>query len=152
MDWTVAAARAFVRTVHEGQVDTLGQPLLSHLDAVRERVEQMGGVEVDQVAALLHHTVTDGAVTLAELALREVPVRALTIVAALTPRPGETEDDQVRRVMDTPGAVRVLRADLAHQLHPDQMSCASPRERERTLHRCCRVLAELDKELELTFS
>lgn len=152
MDWTVAAARAFVRTVHEGQVDSLGQPLVIHLDAVRERVEQMGGVEVDEVAALLHHIVTDGEVTLAELALREVPARALAIVDALTPRPGESEDDQVRRVMQTPGAVRVLRADLAHQLHPDQLRCASAQEQERTLYRCCRVLAELDKELELTFS
>lgn len=152
MDWTVAAAYAFVRTVHGGQVDPLGQPLLTHLEAVRERVAQMGGEQVDEVAALLHHVVTDGAVTLAELALREVPARALAIVDALTPRAGESEDDQVRRVMGTPGAVRVLRADLAHQLHPDQMSCASPRQRERTLHRCCRVLAELDKDLELTFS
>jgi (p)ppGpp synthase/HD superfamily hydrolase len=152
MDWTVAAARAFVRTVHEGRVDAFGQPLHQHLDAVRERVEQMGGEEVDQVAALLHHVVTDGAVELAELALRGVPARGLAIVDALTPRLGETEDEQVRRVMQTPGAVRVLRADLAHQLHPDQLSCASPKEQERTLHRCCRVLAELDKELELTFS
>lgn len=152
MDWTVAAARAFVRTVHEGRVDAFDQPLHQHLDAVRERVEQMGGEEVDQVAALLHHVVTDGTVTLAELALRGVPARGLAIVDALTTRAGETEDDQVRRVMQTPGAVRVLRADLAHQLHPDQLSCASPQEQARTLHRCCRVLAELDKELERTFS
>jgi (p)ppGpp synthase/HD superfamily hydrolase len=151
MDWTVADARAFVRTVHEGQADEIGRPVVEHLEAVRERVEQMGGEEVDQVAALLHHTVAEGAVSVAELGVLGVPYRAVTIVDALTRRPTETEDEQLHRVMETHGAVRVLRADLAHQLHPDQLLCVPADERERTLYRCCRILAELDKEPELTF-
>ena len=151
MAWTVADARAFVRTVHDGQVDEAGRSLVEHLEAVRERVEQMGGEDVDLVAALLHHCVAEGAVPVSELGVLGVPDRAVTIVDALTRRPTETEDEQVHRVMDTPGAVRVLRADLAHQLHPDQLQCVPVAERERTLHRCCRILAELDKEPELTF-
>lgn len=151
MAWTVADARAFVRTVHEGQADRLGRSLVEHLDAVRERVEQMGGEDVDQVAALLHHSVGEGAVSVAEFGVLGVPERAVMIVDALTRRPTETEDEQLHRVMLTPGAVRVLRADMAHQLHPDQLQCVPAAERERTLHRCCRILAELDKEPELTF-
>ena len=151
MAWTVADARAFASTVHEGQVDRLGRSLIDHLDAVRERVEQMGGAEVDQVAALLHHCAAEGSVPVGDLALLGVPERAVAIVAALTRRPAESEGEQLHRVMDTAGAVRVLRADLAHQLHPDQLLCVTAAERERTLHRCCRILAELDKEPELTF-
>jgi len=151
MGWTVADAHAFVRIVHEGHVDHIGRPLIDHLDAVRLRVEQMGGAEVDQVAALLHHVAAEGAVPVTELAGLGLPDRAIAIVDALTRRPAETETEQLDRVMGTAGAVRVLRADLAHQLHPDQTSCVSKEERERTLHRCCRILAELDKEPELTF-
>ena len=151
MAWTVADARAFARTVHERQVDQVGRPLVEHLDAVRERVEQMGGGEVDQVAALLHHCAAEGAVPVADLAVLCVPERAVAIVDALTRRPAESEYGHVHRVMGIPGAVRVLRADLAHQLHPDQLGCVSAAEWERTLHRCCRILAELDKEPELTF-
>jgi (p)ppGpp synthase/HD superfamily hydrolase len=151
MGWTVADAHAFVRIVHEGHADHIGRPLVEHLDAVRLRVEQMGGAEVDQVAALLHHVVTEGAVPVTELTGLGLPARAIAIVDALTRRPAETETEQLERVMGTAGAVRVLRADLAHQLHPDQTACVSHEERERTLHRCCRILAELDKEPELTF-
>src|SRR5262249_34891791 len=102
MGWTVADAYAFVRIVHAGQVDHLGRPVVEHLDAVRERVEQMGGTEVDQIAALLHHVVAEGAVPVAELSVLRVPARAVAIVDALTQRPTETEDAQLRRVMDTP--------------------------------------------------
>src|SRR6266540_422289 len=151
MGWTVADARAFVRTVHEGQVDTLGRSLVEHLEAVCERVEQMGGEEVEQVAALLDHAVAEGGVQVADFCLLGLPDRAIAIVDALTRRPTETEDEHRHRMMDTAGAVRVLRADLAHQLHPDQLECVPAAERERTLHRCCRILAELDKEPELTF-
>ena len=151
MAWTVADARAFVRTVHDGQVDGLGCALIEHLDAVCERVEQMGGEEVDRVAALLHHSVAEGSVPVSELGVLGVPARALTIVDALTRRSSETEDEQLHRVMDTPGAVRVLRADLAHHLHPDQLQRVPAAEREGALRRYCRILAELDKEPELTF-
>ncbi|MBI1758631.1 MAG: phosphohydrolase [Actinobacteria bacterium] len=151
MGWTVAEAESFVRFLHGGTVDDVGHRLVEHLEAVRERVEEMGGEEVDQVAALLHHIVEDGQVSPARLASLGVPSRATAIVDALTRRCGEAERDQLRRVMATPGAVRVLRADLAHQLHPDQLLRVPGDERERTLHRCCRILDELDKEPELTF-
>jgi predicted ThiF/HesA family dinucleotide-utilizing enzyme len=151
MAWTVADARAFAHAVHEGQADRHGRVLAEHLDAVRERVEQMGGEEVDQVAALLHHCASDGSVAIGDLGLLGVPERAVTIVDALTRRPGEPEREQIHRVMGTPGAVRVLRADLAYQLHPDQLRQVSPAERDRMLRRCCGILDELDKEPELTF-
>ncbi|HSV65170.1 MAG TPA: hypothetical protein VLJ59_04565 [Mycobacteriales bacterium] len=151
MDRTVTEVRAFVQNVHEGQADELGRPLMEHLEAVRERVAQMGGEDADQIAALLHHALSDGRVTAEQLAGFELPDRSRAIVDALTRRAEESEDDQLRRVMETPGAVRVLRADLAHQLHPDRLRCCSAAERELTLHRCCRILVELDKEPELTF-
>src|SRR5215212_3307211 len=105
MAWTVADARVFVRIVHEGQADALGRSLVEHLEAVRERVEQMDGDAVEQVAALLHHSVADGAVSPAELGVMGVSDRAVSIVDALTRRPTETEREQVHRVMGTPGAV-----------------------------------------------
>jgi (p)ppGpp synthase/HD superfamily hydrolase len=151
MGWTVAEADTFVRFLHDGAVDDAGRPLVDHLEAVRERVVEMGGEEVDQIAALLHHAVEGGRVSTIRLASLGVPGRAVAIVDAMTRRGGEAEPAQLRRVMATPGAVRVLRADLAHQLHPDQLRCVAADERERTLHRCCRILDELDKEPELTF-
>jgi (p)ppGpp synthase/HD superfamily hydrolase len=151
MGWTVADARAYVWTVHDGQLDELGRPVTEHLEAVRERVEEMGGEPPDQVAALLHHVAARGEVRAAELMDLGVPRRAVAIIDAMTRRPAESEAAQLQRVMDTPGAVRVLRADLAHQLHPDQLLCVPEADRERTLHRCCRILDELDKEPELTF-
>jgi (p)ppGpp synthase/HD superfamily hydrolase len=151
MGWTVADACAYIRALHEGQLDELGRPMTEHLEAVRERVEQMGGEPPDQIAALLHHAAAEGEVLTAELMDLGVPPRAVAIVDAMTRRPAESEAAQLHRVMDTPGAVRVLRADLAHQLHPDRLLCVPEAARERTLHRCCRILAELDKEPELTF-
>lgn len=151
MGWTVADARAYVRTLHDGQLDEFDRSLIEHLEAVRERVQQMGGEQPDQVAALLHHVVGDGGVLISELEDLGVPTRAVAIVDAMSRRSAEAEAAQLQRVMDTPGAVRVLRADLAHQLHPDQLLCVPEPIRERTLHRCCRILDELDKEPELTF-
>ena len=43
-----------------------------------------------------------------DLTLLGVPERAVGIIDALTRRPAETEDEQVHRVMETPGAVRTL--------------------------------------------
>lgn len=151
MGWTVAETDAFVRFVHDGTVDDAGHPLVDHVEAVRQRVASMGGAEVDQVAALLHHAVEAGRATIAGLTSMAVPPRAVSIVDAMTRRVGESEAEQLRRIKGTPGAVRVLRADLAHHLHPDQLLRIPPPERERTLHRCCRIIDELDQEPELTF-
>ena len=151
MGWTVTDAQAFAQTAHQGRSDGHGQPVMEHLEAVRERVEQMGGDVTDQVAAILHH-VSEAGISPMQLELMGLQPRAVQIVDAMTLRPHETEDQQLRRVMDTPGAVRVLRADLAHQLHPDQLLCIDENERELTLGRCCHMLDVLNAEPELTFS
>ncbi|MEW2633386.1 HD domain-containing protein [Streptomyces sp. NPDC048389] len=128
---TLAEIEAIARAAHAGQQDKAGRPYAEHIAAVAEGVRTRGGGE-DQVAAgWLHDTVEDGVLSRAWLEGAALPKSVKDMVLALTK--GEDEDLEVytRRILETPGALLVKQADLAHNADPARLAVLEEATRNR---------------------
>ena len=94
---------------HHGQMDKSGLPYIHH---PLHLAEQMAD-EISCAAALLHDTVEDTDITLAELA-KEFPPEVVEAVNLLTHKPGTDYYDYVRAIRANPAATAVKLADLRH--------------------------------------
>ena len=95
---------------HKGQKDKMGFPYILHPIAVSLMVDTVD----EKVVALLHDVVEDTSVTLADL--DEVfPAYIVDAVRALT-NVGESYDQYISNVLQSPLAVRVKLADLRHNM------------------------------------
>lgn len=94
---------------HHGQTDKSGQPYIFHPYHLAEQMTD----EVSVCVALLHDVVEDTAITFAELE-QEFPKEVTDALRLLTHEKGTDYFDYVRAIRKNPVAVRVKRADLAH--------------------------------------
>ena len=100
---------------HHGQTDKAGLPYIHHPLHLAEEMED----EISCTVALLHDTVEDTGLTLADLA-REFPREVVEAVALLTHADGVEYFDYVRAIRRNPIALRVKLADLRHNSDPSR--------------------------------
>jgi|GEM_PF-5378353 len=145
---TIADVDRLADHYHRDQRDKSGRPYIHHPRAVAEFVAEAGGSTHQRMAALLHDVVEDTEATIDGLADQGVPGPVLTLVEALTKRPGESYEDYLARVAAVPGAALVKRADIRHNSLPDRMSRLRATTRARLLskyRRASRMLDEIDE-------
>lgn len=102
---------------HHGQMDKSDVPYIFHPIHLAEQMDD----EISCCVALLHDTVEDTDVTLADLA-KEFPQEVVDAVALMTHAEGVDYFDYVRAIKANPVSTKVKLADLAH--NSDQTRCA----------------------------
>ncbi|MFF6995044.1 HD domain-containing protein [Streptomyces sp. NPDC008313] len=128
---SLTEVEAVARAAHAGQTDKAGRPYAEHLRAVADGVRAGGGDDELVAAAWLHDAVEDEALT--EDWLREAPLTPCTkdVVRAVTKRAGETPEAYAGRILATPGALLVKKADLAHNADPARLAVLDEHTRAR---------------------
>ena len=110
---------------HHAQADKAGVPYIFHPLHLAEQMED----EISCCAALLHDTVEDTEVTLAQLA-EIFPAEVVEAVRLLTHDPDTDYFDYVRDIRGNPIAMKVKLADLAHNTDETRFAgVAVPKER-----------------------
>ena len=111
MIYTTMTKKAMILAynAHHGQLDKSGTPYIFHPIHLAEQMDD----EVSCCVALLHDTVEDTDVTLADLAM-EFPKEVVDAVALMTHAEGVDYFDYVRAIKSNPIATKVKLADLAH--------------------------------------
>ncbi|MFJ3905681.1 HD domain-containing protein [Streptomyces sp. NPDC090025] len=142
-DLTLAEIEALAVAAHAGQTDKAGRPYAEHLRAVAEGVRARGGSEEQIAAGWLHDAVEDDALSETWLADAALPPAVKAMVRALTKRPGEPVEDYTARILATPGALLVKRADLAHNADPARLAVLDPATRDRLTAKYARARALL---------
>ena len=140
---TLAEIERLARDAHQGQTDKAGRPYAEHLQAVAEGVRVRGGSDEQIAAAWLHDSVEDDALSAGRLAALALPRTVKDMVLALSKRPGEETEDYTRRILDTPGALLVKEADLAHNADPARLAVLDEPTRLRLTAKYARVRALL---------
>ncbi|MET9170138.1 HD domain-containing protein [Streptomyces misionensis] len=140
---TLAEVEATARTAHEGQTDKAGRPYAEHLAAVADGVRARGGDAEQIAAAWLHDAVEDAALSRAWLAGAALTPRTKAIVDAVTKRPGEEPEAYARRILDTPGALLVKEADLAHNADAERLAVLDEPTRKRLTEKYAHMRALL---------
>ncbi|MFG2866954.1 HD domain-containing protein [Streptomyces sp. NPDC048338] len=140
---TLAEIERLARDAHQGQTDKAGRPYAEHLQAVAEGVRLRGGSDEQIAAAWLHDSVEDDALSADRLAALALPRTVKDMVLAVSKRPGEETEDYTRRILDTPGALLVKEADLAHNADPARLAVLDEPTRIRLTAKYARVRALL---------
>jgi (p)ppGpp synthase/HD superfamily hydrolase len=140
---TPAEVEATARTAHAAQTDKAGRPYTEHLQAVAEGVRARGGDEDQIAAAWLHDAVEDEALSERWLEEAALSRRTKDIVRAVTKRDGEPPEAYARRILDTPGALLVKEADLAHNADPARLAALDEFTRRRLTEKYTRMRALL---------
>ncbi len=112
---------------HHGQTDRSGLPYIHHVLHVAEQMTD----EVTTVAALLHDTVEDTALTPDDLLRAGVLPEAVEIVRRLTHASDVPYLDYIRALRDNPAAVAVKCADLAHNSDLSRLTHVTEADRRR---------------------
>ncbi|ARO27839.1 metal-dependent phosphohydrolase HD domain-containing protein (plasmid) [Rhizobium sp. TAL182] len=98
---------------HEGQVDKTGRPFFEHC----QRIALLVSGDDARTVAYLHDVAEKGSGwTLDRLREEGFPSAIISAVDALTRRPGEPDDEFVRRAASNPLALPVKQADLEDNL------------------------------------
>ncbi len=140
---TLDRVEAVARAAHAGQTDKAGRPYAEHLQAVAEGVRARGGDQDQIAAAWLHDAVEDGRLTARWLDEAPLTRRTKDIVLAVTKRPGEPPEAYAARILDTPGALLVKEADLAHNADPARLAVLDGATRKRLAEKYARMRALL---------
>jgi hypothetical protein len=139
--FTLEDAVAIATAAHDGQVDKSGRPYIGHPLRVMAAVTG----EHERMVAVLHDVVEDTAVTAADLLARGCPPEVVDAVVALSHRPGEPQEDYLRRVAANPLAVTVKRADIGDNLSPARLARLDAATRDRLKAKYARALGLLDQ-------
>ncbi|MBN0046326.1 HD domain-containing protein [Streptomyces actuosus] len=138
-----AQVEAVARAAHEGLTDKAGRPYAEHLRAVADGVRARGGDAEQIAAAWLHDAVEDDALSAQWLDRAALTRRTKDIVRALTRQPAELPEAYAQRILDTPGALLVKEADLAHNADPVRLAALDPATRTRLTAKYVRMRALL---------
>ncbi|WP_121179081.1 HD domain-containing protein [Streptomyces sp. 1114.5] len=130
---------AIARGAHRGQVDKNGHPYGEHIAAVARGTAARGGSEAQIAAGWLHDTVEDDRLSREWLAAAALPQETKAIVDALTRRPDEPVEEYTARILATPGALLVKRADLAHNSDPGRLASLDRATAERLVDKYARM-------------
>lgn len=134
-----AEIEALAREAHAGQTDKAGRPYAEHIAAVAEGVRARGGSEEQIAAGWLHDAVEDDRLSRAWLDGAALPQAVKDMVLALTKGEGEDLASYTRRVLDTPGALLVKEADLAHNADPARLAVLDAATRKRLTEKYART-------------
>lgn len=104
---TLEQAIEIATLAHEGQVDKQGEPYILHPLRVMLGLKK----EEERIVAILHDTVEDTSVTIADLKRLGYSQTIVDAIDSLT-RKNETYDAFIRRVKKNPLAIKVKLADL----------------------------------------
>ncbi|MYQ49414.1 HD domain-containing protein [Streptomyces sp. SID4985] len=140
---TPAQVETLARAAHARQTDKAGRPYAEHLAAVAEGVRRLGGDDEQIAAAWLHDAVEDDALSEEWLTAAALTPRTKAIVRAVTKHPGEPPEAYAQRILATPGALLVKRADLAHNADPARLAVLDEATRERLTAKYTRMRALL---------
>ncbi|MFF9646644.1 HD domain-containing protein [Kitasatospora aureofaciens] len=136
---SLSEVETIARRAHEGQVDKNGHPYGEHIAAVAKGTAARGGSEAQIAAGWLHDTVEDGRLSREWLAGAALPEATKAIVDALTRRPEEPVEAYTARILATPGALLVKRADLAHNSDPSRLAALDRATAERLTAKYARM-------------
>ncbi|WP_030247672.1 HD domain-containing protein [Streptomyces sp. NRRL S-350] len=136
---SLTEVEALARRAHEGQVDKNGHPYAEHIAAVARGAAARGGNAAQIAAGWLHDTVEDDRLSREWLAAAALPAETKAIVDALTRRPDEPTEAYAARILATPGALLVKRADLAHNSDPDRLATLDTATAERLAAKYARM-------------
>ncbi|MGA5821657.1 HD domain-containing protein [Kitasatospora sp. NPDC094028] len=136
---SLSEVETVARRAHQGQVDKLGHPYAEHIAAVAGGTAARGGSEAQIAAGWLHDTVEDDRLSREWLAEAALPEETKAIVDALTRRPDEPLEEYTARILATPGALLVKRADLAHNSDPARLAALPPATAERLAAKYARM-------------
>ncbi|WP_316525381.1 HD domain-containing protein [Kitasatospora brasiliensis] len=136
---SLSEVAAIARRAHRGQVDKNGHPYEEHIAAVAHGAAARGGSEAQIAAGWLHDTVEDDRLSREWLAGAALPEETKAIVDALTRRPGEPVEEYTARILATPGALLVKRADLAHNSDPVRLAALDRATAERLAAKYARM-------------
>lgn len=128
---SLAEIEALAREAHAGQTDKAGRPYAEHLAAVAHGVRARGGSDEQIAAGWLHDAVEDDRLSRAWLDAAALPQSVKHMVLALTRGEGEDLESYTQRVRETPGALLVKEADLAHNADPARLAVLDEATRER---------------------
>lgn len=120
-DELLARADRIAAAAHEGQIDKGGAPYITHLRDIARRVAEHGGSAVEQAAALLHDTILDTPMTVADLHAEGIPAQVTDIILAMHRQPGESYEQAIERIASDPVVRLVRRADLEANLDPARL-------------------------------
>ncbi|MEU9045426.1 MULTISPECIES: HD domain-containing protein [unclassified Kitasatospora] len=136
---SLSEVETIARGAHQGQVDKNGHPYGEHIAAVARGTAARGGSEAQIAAGWLHDTVEDDRLSWEWLAAAALPEETKAIVDALTRRPEEPLEDYTARILATPGALLVKRADLAHNSDPARLAALDRATAERLAAKYARM-------------
>ena len=103
---------------HAGQTDKAGRPYILHPLWLMHQFDDPDTMMV----AVLHDSVEDSNLTLADLSGEGFPPRIVDAVDAITNRKGESYEAYIHRVQAHPIALRVKLADLEHNMDIRRMT------------------------------
>jgi (p)ppGpp synthase/HD superfamily hydrolase len=131
--------------VHREQVDKSGRPYVEHVRGAAAIARHNGAGEHQVMAALLHDSVEDTSCTLTQLRDLGVPTPVVEMVDALTHRDDESQDQYLARLVNTPDAVLVKRADIEHNSSPSRQSRLDPATQDRLRQKYAHAVQVLDE-------
>ena len=125
----LSTALGIATDAHVGQVDKAGLPYILHPISVMQSVDTID----EKIVAILHDVVEDSQYTLADLLGKGISVEVVDAIALLTHDEGVPYADYVQQIKDSKNAlaIRVKRADLAHNLSPARSKNISDKHRKR---------------------
>jgi GTP diphosphokinase / guanosine-3',5'-bis(diphosphate) 3'-diphosphatase len=121
---TLERAIAIAAQSHTGQVDLAGQPYILHPLRVMMAVS---GVP-ERIAAVLHDTIEDTSLTIADLHAAGFDVEVIDAVVALTKLPGESRIAAAHRAVKNSIARSVKIADVTDNMDISRIS--QPRQKD----------------------
>ena len=143
----VAVAQRIATKMHKGAKDQAGEPYIDHPRRVAVRVRNMGGSDLQVAAAWLHDVVEDTNTNADALLAAGIPAETVEMVMAVTKRDDEPTEEYLQRIVSTPGALLVKRADLADNTDPLRMAALqqlNPSKVERLKAKYADFTAQLD--------
>jgi (p)ppGpp synthase/HD superfamily hydrolase len=119
----------FAATAHAGQYDQGGMPYILHPLRVMHNLDSDD--QELMAIAVLHDVVEDCPVTYDDLWMRGFTQRIVEGVRGMTKVPGESVNDNLRRMMANKDVVNVKLADLRHNMDPRRLRELTPKSTER---------------------
>ncbi|MFF3764719.1 HD domain-containing protein [Streptomyces sp. NPDC001922] len=126
---TSAEVDALAARAHSGQTDRIGVPYIEHVRAVAHGLAPVS--ERLAQAGLLHDVVEDTAWTAEGLLAAGVAADVVSLVDAVTKRPGVPYAAMVRGLAADPDAALLKIADNAHNSRADRQAALPPADRAR---------------------
>ncbi len=114
---------------HKGQLDKNGRPYIEHVSRVAARVRHGG--EHLRAVAWLHDTVEDDGIPLSDLHSAGFPVEVIEAVDAISRRREDDDAAYYRRVLMSPVARQVKRADIADNCDERRLALLNDESRVR---------------------